>query len=73
MRHDFDHDDDPAAAMVLLAAQAAVLAERTRLLRQRLADVDAQIQQAAEQLRRLRASRRARPDRSAPEAHTVGR
>jgi hypothetical protein len=53
MSHDFDHDDDPAAATVFLAAEAAVLTERVRMLRQQLADVNARIQETAEKLRRL--------------------
>lgn len=53
MSHDFDHYDDPAAATVFLAAEAAVLTERVRLLRRQLADVDARIRETAEKMRRL--------------------
>ncbi|MFD5632069.1 hypothetical protein [Streptomyces sp. NPDC127072] len=53
MIHDFDHDDDPAGATVFLAAEAAVLTERVRMLREQLADVDARIKETAEKLRRL--------------------
>ncbi|MFD6292857.1 hypothetical protein [Streptomyces sp. NPDC060205] len=60
MNHDFDHDDDPAAATVFLAAEAAVLTERVRMLRQQLAEVDARIRETAEELSRLE------PPRSAP-------
>ncbi|PSM37577.1 hypothetical protein C6Y14_41125 [Streptomyces dioscori] len=60
MNHDFDHDDDPTAASVFLAAEAAVLTERVRMLRQQLADVDARIRETAEKLGRLE------PPRSAP-------
>ncbi|MFJ4833710.1 hypothetical protein ACIP79_27945 [Streptomyces sp. NPDC088747] len=59
MSHDFDHDDDPAAATVFLAAEAAVLTERVRMLRQQLTDVDARIQETAEKLRRLESPRTA--------------
>ncbi|MFJ2891193.1 hypothetical protein ACIO53_34635 [Streptomyces sp. NPDC087305] len=52
MSQNFDHDDRPEAATVFLAAEAALLTERVRLLREQLADVDARIQETADRLRR---------------------
>ncbi|MEU5256219.1 hypothetical protein [Streptomyces longwoodensis] len=56
MSHDFTADDDPAAATVFLAAEAAVLAERVRVLRGQLAEVGARIQETAEKLYALPAA-----------------
>ncbi|MFJ6087923.1 hypothetical protein ACIQI8_41765 [Streptomyces sp. NPDC092369] len=52
MSHDFDHDDRSSATTVFLAAEAALLTERVRMLREQLADVDARIQETADKLRR---------------------
>ncbi|MBQ0850426.1 hypothetical protein J8N05_19765 [Streptomyces sp. BH-SS-21] len=68
MSHDFAHDDDPAATTVFLAAEAAVLTERVRMLRQQLADVDARIRETAEKLGRLDPP----PPASAEEHETSG-
>ncbi|MEW2425615.1 hypothetical protein ACIQSP_27240 [Streptomyces nigra] len=56
MSHDFLHDDDPAAATVFLAAEAAVLAERVHILRRQLAEVGARIHETAQKLNALAAS-----------------
>lgn len=55
MSPDFDHGNDPVAATVFLAAEAAVLAERIRMLRGQLADVSARILETAEELDGLHA------------------
>ncbi|MEV7141651.1 hypothetical protein [Streptomyces tauricus] len=45
---------DLADVGVSLAAEAAVLEARTRMLQEAIADVDAQMRETSEQLRRLR-------------------
>ncbi|MFJ8143214.1 hypothetical protein [Streptomyces sp. NPDC096013] len=52
MTHGFDHSDRPAVTAVFLAAEAALLTERVRMLREHLDDVDARIQETADRLRR---------------------
>ncbi|MDT6985325.1 hypothetical protein ACFSUJ_33365 [Streptomyces lusitanus] len=56
MSNDSVPPPDPTAATVLLAAEAAVLTERVRLLRGQLAEVSARIQETARQLSELPAS-----------------
>ncbi|MEU2619590.1 hypothetical protein ABZ642_15815 [Streptomyces sp. NPDC007157] len=54
--HSLDRNDDPAATTVFLAAEAAVLAERARVLRRQLAEAGARIQETTEKLRGLQTS-----------------
>ncbi|CAM5423328.1 hypothetical protein ACI2LF_43070 [Kribbella sp. NPDC020789] len=56
MSNDSAPPPDLAAATVLLAAEAAVLTERVRLLRGQLAEVSARIQETARRLNELPAS-----------------
>lgn len=53
MPQDRDHHCDPAAASVSLAAQAALLEARLRMLHEALGTVDARVEAVSEELRRL--------------------
>ncbi|MET7861413.1 hypothetical protein ABZS81_30280 [Streptomyces sp. NPDC005318] len=56
MPQDRDHHSDPAAASVSLAAEAALLEARLRMLQEALGTVDARIEAVSEELRRLHGS-----------------
>lgn len=56
MHSEPDQQTDPAAASVSLAAEAAVLEARLRMLREALDGVDTRIEEVSEALRRVRRS-----------------